>query len=64
MSKQQIYAQMLVDAEQTWLSMNTKQRAKYILYGTTKLAQQILEPYKNHIQNIENAIDLIQLMFI
>ena len=60
MNKQQIYAQMLVDARATWLAMTEEQRAKYRLNGTVKFAQQILEPYKNQIQNIENAIELIQ----
>ena len=60
MNKAAIYNQMLKDAKSTWLGMTKEQRTKYRLNGTVKFAQQILEPYKNHIGNYENAIELIQ----
>ena len=50
---------MLKDAKSTWLGMTEEQRTKYRL-NTVKFAQIIIEPYKNHIDNYENAIELIQ----
>ena len=59
MSKTEIYNQMIKDAKSTWLGMTEEQRTKYRL-NTVKFAQIIIEPYKNHIDNYENAIELIQ----
>ena len=51
---------MIKDAKATWLAMTEEQRINYRLNGTVKFARIILEPYKNHIGNYENAIELIQ----